>query len=119
MVHLRRGVGAGFWGSLLDCFACSSLWVAVPFAALLGDGWKERLLLWLALSAGAIVIEQLTIRPPATPPALFIEDQEEDNVLLRKEEKRISGSGIAPATFLTDSEYGVRLTSHASSTSSF
>lgn len=62
IIRLRRQAGAGFWGTLLDCFYCLSLWVAAPLALLLGSGWTGRLLLWPALSAGAILIERLTSR---------------------------------------------------------
>ena len=31
-VRLRRLVGDGFFGSLLDCFYCLSLWMAAPLA---------------------------------------------------------------------------------------
>jgi hypothetical protein len=62
VIRLRRQAGAGFWGKLLDCFNCSSLWIAAPFALLLGSGWTERLLLWPALSAGAILLERVTSR---------------------------------------------------------
>jgi len=92
LVRLRKAVGNGFWGSLLDCFLCCSLWVAAPFALLLGEGWKERLLLWPAFSAGAILLQGLvfprSLQPAGDtpPPALFIEDEENDDVLLRRQE---------------------------------
>jgi hypothetical protein len=90
LVRLRRGLGDGdgdgFWGSLLDCFYCLSLWTAVPFALLLAAGWREGLLSWLAFSAGAILLERATGRTPAPPPALYLEDQEDDHELLRKSE---------------------------------
>jgi len=70
LVWLRTQAGSGFWGDLLDCFYCLSLWVAVPFALLLGHGWRERLLLWLALSGAAILLER--IGGPVVPH--FIED---------------------------------------------
>jgi len=59
-VRFRAWVGDGFVGSLLDCFYCLSVWVAIPFAFWLGPSWLERGILALALSAGAIVIERLT-----------------------------------------------------------
>jgi hypothetical protein len=62
VIRLRRRAGTGFWGTLLDCFYCLSLWIAAPFAVLLGGGWTERLLLWPALSAGAILLERVTSR---------------------------------------------------------
>jgi hypothetical protein len=66
VVRLRRLAGAGFFGQLLDCFLCLSVWVAAPFAAALGNTWRERILLWPALSAAAILLERVTAgRAPA------------------------------------------------------
>jgi hypothetical protein len=62
VIRLRKQAGAGSWGTLLDCFYCLSLWVAAPIALLLVGAWAERLLLWPALSAGAILLERLTAR---------------------------------------------------------
>ena len=62
VIRLRRRAGAGVVGRLLDCFLCLSLWIAAPLAMLLGGGWTERLLLWPALSAGAILLERVTSR---------------------------------------------------------
>lgn len=84
VVRLRRAAGSGFWGKLLDCFHCLSLWVAAPPALLLGRSWKERIFLWFAFSGGAILLEQLTRREPSGPAALYYEDKESDHVLLRK-----------------------------------
>lgn len=77
LVRWRRRVGTGFWGSLLDCFYCLSLWIAAPFAYLLGGEWTERLLLWPALSAGAILLERLTNHERDAPPAVYMEDKED------------------------------------------
>ena len=41
IVRLRRAAGDGFWGSLLDCFYCLSLWIAARFAAWLGGSAGE------------------------------------------------------------------------------
>ena len=30
--RIRRRIGAGFWGQLMDCFLCFSLWVAAAMA---------------------------------------------------------------------------------------
>lgn len=78
IVRLRGLAGAGFWGRLLDCFYCLSIWAAAPFAFLLGDDWTERLILWPALSAGAILIERITERDYKIPPAQYIEDEERE-----------------------------------------
>jgi len=81
LVKLRRAAGNGFWGSLLDCFYCLSLWIAAPFAYWLGEGWKHRLLLWPALSAGATLLERLTDRDRSSSSVEYLEDEENDNVL--------------------------------------
>jgi len=70
LTRLRKLAGAGFWGALLDCFHCMSLWVAAPFALILGGEWSERLLLWPALSGAAILLERVT----APAPVVYAED---------------------------------------------
>jgi len=83
--RLRRAAGEGAWGKLLDCFKCLSLVVAAPLAVMIGDQWMERVLVWPALSAGAILLERLTApRESAPPPAHYIEDKEDKNDLLRQ-----------------------------------
>lgn len=59
VARLRGAAGAGFWGQLMDCFYCASLWVAFPVAGWIGEEWGARLLLWPALSGGAILLERL------------------------------------------------------------
>jgi hypothetical protein len=78
VVRLRRAAGDSFWGKLLDCFYCLSLWVAAPLAFLLGESWPERALFWPALSAGASLLEQATNLSLRIPPAPFVEDPEEN-----------------------------------------
>lgn len=73
-IHLRRAAGNGFWGKLLDCFYCLSLWVAAPLAFLLGETWWERALLWPSLSAGASLLEKATNPAFKIPTAPFVED---------------------------------------------
>lgn len=51
-------------GELVDCFYCLSLWMAAPFAFWLAAGWVERTVVWLALSAAAILINRFA-EPPA------------------------------------------------------
>ena len=61
--------GDGFWGTLLDCFYCLSLWIAAPIAWWMGSQWLERCVLWLALSGGAILLERVTTAAHVVPPA--------------------------------------------------
>lgn len=81
--RIRETVGIGFWGKLLDCFDCVSLWVAVPIALQLGKSMQEKLLLWLACSGGAIILERLTASR-AAPAPVYWEEEEENHELLRK-----------------------------------
>lgn len=81
--RLRKAAEGRFWGRLLGCFDCLSLWVSAPFAALLGRSLLERLLLWPALSAAAILALRATERPLVLPPALY---HEEADGMLRKGE---------------------------------
>ena len=57
---IRKKAGTGFWGSLMDCFYCTSVWVALPFGIWLGNNWKEKILFWIALSGAACLLEQAT-----------------------------------------------------------
>jgi len=57
---IRKKAGAGFFGSLLDCFYCTSVWVSLPFGLWTGIGWPEKLLYWAALSGAACLLEQAT-----------------------------------------------------------
>lgn len=78
--RLRGLAGTGMTGELLSCFYCLSLWIAAPLAVLLGSGWKHRLLLWPALSAGAILLERATLgSEPAAP--IILHDTEDPDVL--------------------------------------
>lgn len=75
VVRLRSSAGAGFWGKLLDCFYCLSLWIALPLAFGLGRDWKEKLLLWPALSGGAALVQRWSSgNIGATLPAHYQED---------------------------------------------
>lgn len=85
LVRLRRAAGEGFWGRLLDCFYCVSLWIALPLAWWIGESWKERALLWPALSAGAILLERLAGRGSTTAAAEYWEEEEPGDGVLRRE----------------------------------
>jgi len=77
-VHIRRTAGNGFFGQLLDCFYCLSLWVSAPFAVATSETIKEGALFWIALSAGAILLERVTSKSfDAAPVSWYEEDKEE------------------------------------------
>ena len=88
-LRLRKLAGFGIWGRALDCFYCLSVWVAIPFAIWIGDGMKETLCLWPALSAGAILLERITSPERHTPAAVYTENGEEEYVL-RQQQNTVS-----------------------------
>jgi hypothetical protein len=87
LARLRRRVGEGFFATLLDCFYCLSLWIAAPVAWFIGEGARERALLWLALSAGAILLERATAKAESTQTAIYYEDPEDKDGMLRKDQE--------------------------------
>jgi hypothetical protein len=96
LVRFRRSVGSGFWGGLLDCFYCLSLWIAIPFAWFCGQGWNERLLLWPALSGAAILLEKATARPePPGSTTVYYQEDEENHDVLRQGETTVDGADAA------------------------
>lgn len=94
VVRLRVAVGNGFWGGLLDCFNCMSLWIAAPFALGTGATPGESFCLWLAFSGGAIVLQRLTAQ--VAPMPAFFKDGDHDNVMLRESESVESTDYVGP-----------------------
>ncbi|HKF50520.1 MAG TPA: hypothetical protein VKB38_24360 [Terracidiphilus sp.] len=92
----RRTLGNGMLGQMADCFYCLSVWVAAPFAWVVGHGWKERLLLWPALSGAAALLERATARERSSPPALYFEDKEIPDVLRQKQDGNLSEQDVFP-----------------------
>ena len=61
--RVRRRLGDGLVGSLMDCFNCMSLWVAAPAALWVSTrplAWGAS---WLALSGGACLLERIGGKP--------------------------------------------------------
>lgn len=56
--RIRDRLGEGFWGKLMDCFKCLSMWIAAPLAFFAGNTITEIVVLWLAISGGAILLEE-------------------------------------------------------------
>ena len=77
--RIRDRLGEGFWGTLMDCFKCLSVWIAAPLAFFVGRSVIEIIVSWLAISGGAILLEE-HIREP-----FEFELGEEEDGLLRSE----------------------------------
>jgi hypothetical protein len=58
---------------------------------LIGVGKKERLLLWLAFSGGAVLLHRATERDETVPPAIYYEDPEVKDGMLRQNETNPTG----------------------------
>jgi hypothetical protein len=56
--RLRLAAGTGFFGAMLSCFYCCSVWVAVPFAVYMGQGYGNMFVQWLALSGAACLLQK-------------------------------------------------------------
>jgi hypothetical protein len=54
----RESLGQSELKNMLDCFWCTSFWVALPFAFI----FHYWIIYWLSLSAGAILIEEVRER---------------------------------------------------------
>jgi hypothetical protein len=65
-------------GELFACFYCLSFWTTAPAAWLLASSWQGRLVTWLALSAGVILLE---VRGIGAGPGSSIEEENHDDLL--------------------------------------
>jgi Protein of unknown function (DUF1360) len=63
---IRKLLGNGFVGSLMDCFYCLSIWVAIPLAIVAGRSVSDYIIFTMAISAGAILTQQLFERINST-----------------------------------------------------
>jgi Protein of unknown function (DUF1360) len=73
VIRIRARLGNSMLGQAMDCFYCLSLWVSAVFATLVADGPLEWLLVWLATSAAACLLERSTqdrsdTTNPVSPP---------------------------------------------------
>jgi hypothetical protein len=57
VVRVRARLGESWAGSLMDCFACLSVWVAAPFGFYAAGGKRDRIPTWLGLAGAALLLE--------------------------------------------------------------
>jgi hypothetical protein len=60
VIRIRARLGSSLLGSAMDCFYCMSMWVAVPMTAVLNRPAGESILIWLAMSGAACLLERVT-----------------------------------------------------------
>jgi Protein of unknown function (DUF1360) len=63
VTRLRQRLGASVYGQLVDCFGCLSVWVAIPLAFFVLEGWLNLVMTWLALSGAAFLLERMSPEP--------------------------------------------------------
>ena len=83
-MRVRRAVGDGALGRVLDCPYCLSLWLALPFAAAVGTDWTERGLSWLGISGGVVFLERFLRGREASRVSAIEGLPEQEHELLRK-----------------------------------
>ncbi|HEX6894957.1 MAG TPA: DUF1360 domain-containing protein [Bryobacteraceae bacterium] len=83
IVRIRRSAGAGFWGELMDCFYCSSVWVAAIFSFTLRPNLEEWILYWLGLSGSACLLERIGQEPVIIQSATGGAEGRFENAVLR------------------------------------
>ena len=94
VVRFRARLGHGMAGKLMDCFECLSLWVAVPIAFFVSRRALDLLLVWLALSGAACLLERVGREPVVIRPISEAVEGGKDIGLLRSE---TSGAHERPA----------------------
>ena len=58
ILRLRVRVGDGMVAQLMDCFECTSVWVAAPLTLAVTKRPRSAPLVWLALSGSACLLER-------------------------------------------------------------
>jgi uncharacterized membrane protein len=81
IVRFRVLLGQSLAGKLMDCFNCLSLWIAAPVALFVTRHFSDSLLLWLALSAAACLLERLGREPVVIEPGPQFSEGDAHHVL--------------------------------------
>ena len=58
--RIRLFMGDGFFGKLMDCFYCLSIWIALIPGIYFGYDLISKIIFTLSFSGGAILLEKLT-----------------------------------------------------------
>ncbi|HJR12195.1 MAG TPA: DUF1360 domain-containing protein [Rhodanobacteraceae bacterium] len=59
ILKLRSKFGTSVLGTLMDCFQCLSLWIAIPFTFIVTGPALAWIPVWLAVSGAACLLERL------------------------------------------------------------
>ena len=69
LVGLRARLGRGILGRLMDCFYCLSVWIALPLAPVVTPRLPDAVLVWVAISGAACLLERGTAPPIQVEPS--------------------------------------------------
>jgi hypothetical protein len=86
--RLRASLGSGFLGELMDCFYCLSVWIAAPIAFVVTRQFAAWLLVWIALSGAACLLERATREPINVQHLDLKNGGDSTHAMLRPEKKR-------------------------------
>ena len=81
IARIRARLGEGIVGQLMDCFNCLSFWIAAPAAVFVTRNLLDWVLVWVALSGGACLLERLGHEPLVIEPASELKEGESSHVL--------------------------------------
>ena len=59
LARLRAAAGRRWFGRLMDCFACVSVWVAAPLALFVDRHFTNWLMSWWALTGAACLLDRV------------------------------------------------------------
>jgi hypothetical protein len=63
IARLRRALGATALGALMDCFACTGLWVSAPLACYISLRFGDWLLSWLGIAGAVLCLDSVLPQP--------------------------------------------------------
>ncbi len=69
--RVKKQLGQGFFGSLLDCFYCLSIWISIPFGVWVGSTVMEKIICCIGISGAASIIQKFIDKQQPPP---FFED---------------------------------------------
>jgi hypothetical protein len=101
-VKWRARLGRSFWGTLMDCFECLSVWFAAPLALVVTRRPLNWFVAWLALSGAACLLERLGHDPVVIQPLAPDQPGEPSDGMLRTE----PGGSETPAERHSDNTSG-------------
>lgn len=81
IIRFRKLLGRSFFGLLMDCFYCLSIWIAAPAALFVTRYWLDWIMVWLAISGAACLLERTGQQHHSTGPMSHQSQGEPDHVL--------------------------------------